>query len=143
MRALSLLSSLALAAAASGCYTMNASLPGTLRGDVQAQEQQPVGKLSIEKTNIFFLWGLAGKPADDFFAAEIRSQVQAQGGDGIAGLTYDAKHGVGSLLVGVVTLGFVVPRSYALSGDIVKIKKPSLEGASAAEPAAAAPASVY
>lgn len=122
---------LALAAAAvlaAGCYTTEAHLPGTLRNDVKSEHLESVGKLQIEKTNWFFLWALIGNPPPDFFSAEIKRQVKAKGGDGVSNMTYESEFGCVDLLVTGVTGGCVAPRTYKLTGDIVRIKAASLPG---------------
>lgn len=132
-----ILTLVALLAMITGCYTVNASLPGTLRNDVKSDQTEKVGSLNIEKTNWFFLFGLIGSPPEDVFATEIKSQVQARGADGVANLTYEAKSGCVDLLISYVTCQLVAPRSYQVSGDIVRIKAAPLPG----KPAKAADAS--
>lgn len=113
---------------ATGCYTVEANLPGTLRNDVKAADTEPKGTLTIEKTNWFLFWGLVGAPAPDFFSAEIKRQVQAKGADGVAKLTYESQDGCADLLVGGLTLGIVAPRTYKVTGDLVRIKAAPLPG---------------
>jgi hypothetical protein len=127
----------ALLAMTTGCFTVNAALPGTLRNDVKSDQTEKVGSLNIEKTNWFFLYGLIGSPPEDVFATEIKSQVQARGADGVANLTYEAKTGCVDLIIGQLTCQLVTPRSYVVTGDIVRIKAAPLPG----KPAKAADAS--
>lgn len=125
---------LVVAALASGCWTANAQLPGTLRNDGVSTDS--VGRLNIEKTNYYFLFGLINKPSDDFVATEIRQAVKSAGGDGVANLTYEAQFGCLDLIIYQLTIGCVSPRTYKVTGDIVKIKAPPLPGKSAGiEPA--------
>ena len=115
-----------IATASSGCFTVNASLPGALRND--KAETEKVGTLDVETSNYFFLWGLVGSPPQDLFAQEIKHQVQAKGADGVANLTYESNFGCFDLILGSCTLGCVTPREYKLSGDIVRIKAARLPG---------------
>lgn len=127
-RLLTALVAAVITVAAAGCYTTEANLPGTLRNDVKAEHLETVGKLQVEKTNWFFLWALIGNPPPDFFASEIKKQVQAKGADGVANLTYESEFGCVDLLVTGVTGGCVAPRSYKLKGDIVRIRAARLPG---------------
>ncbi len=121
-----------------GCFTVNASLPGTLRNDVKPDQTEKVGALKIEKTNYFFLFGLVGAPKEDFFANEIKQQVQARGADGVANVKYEGRTGCVNLLISFFTCDIVTPRDYTLSGDIVRIKTAPLAGV----PPSVAPAAV-
>ena len=117
-------------ALASGCMTLNAELPGTLRGDVPKGDTEKVGDLKIEKNNMYLLWGVAnlGAPDKKVFEEEILKQVKAKGGDGVANLKYDANEGCVDLLLSTCTVGIIAPRQYTLTGDIVKIRKEALPG---------------
>ncbi len=128
-------------AAASGCMTVNAELPGTLRADVAAADTERIGQLSIEKGNWFFLYGLLGSPDKTFLSADIAKAVQAKGGDGVANLKYESSEGIVDMVIGACSFGCVDPRSYKVTGDIVRIKKPPLPGkpAKVATSKAAAP----
>lgn len=119
---------IAVIALSTGCYTMNASLPGTLRSDVSSKDTETVGSVNIEKTHMFFLWGLVGAPEKSFLIDDLAKQVSAQGGDGVANLRYESQIGCLSLLIGQVTCGIVAPRDYKVTGDIVRIKVPALAG---------------
>jgi hypothetical protein len=134
---------LAIAAvvAASGCYTVNADLPGTLRGDVADSEVERVGTVTIEKGHWFFLWGIIGETPKDLVADELKKQVQAKGADGVANLTWQSQFGCVDLLAYSCTAGCVSPRSYKVTGDLVRIKKAPLAGkpAKAAEAPMPAP----
>jgi hypothetical protein len=114
--------------AAGGCYTVNAELPGTLRGDVADSEVERVGTVTIEKGQWFFLWGLVGEPPKDFVAAELKRQVQAKGADGVANLTWQSQFGCVDVLACGCTGGCVSPRTYKVTGDLVRIKKAPLAG---------------
>lgn len=124
-------------AASTGCFTLNASLPGTLRNDVKSDQTEKVGTLSYETTHWFYLFGLVGAPEEDIFAAEIKKQVQARGADGVANLTVESKAGCFDLLVNYCTCQLIAPRTYNVTGDIVRIKAAPLPGS----PAKAADAS--
>lgn len=112
----------------SGCFTTRADLPGTLRADVTPTETEKVGTLEIEKTNWFFLWGLAGAPPRDFFANDIQKAVQAKGADGVANLKYESQEGCIDWGVSGCTGYLVAPRTFKVTGDIVRIKKSPLPG---------------
>jgi hypothetical protein len=122
---------LVLLAAASGCYTVNAQLPGALRND--KPEVEKVGQVNIEKTNYFFILGLVGEPPPDFFAAELKKQVEAKGGDGVANLQYESSSGCVDLIISECTFQIVTPRDYKLTGDIVRIKSAPLPGKTSAK----------
>jgi hypothetical protein len=113
---------------ASGCYTVNADLPGTLRGDVADSEVERVGTVTVEKSQWFFLWGLVGETPKDFVAEELKKQVQSKGADGVANLTWQSQFGCVDLLASACTVGCVTPRSYKVTGDLVRIKKSPLAG---------------
>lgn len=119
-------------ALSAGCYTMDANLPGTLRNDLKPGETETVGKASIEKDNWYFFWGLMGEPAKDFFSTELKKQVKAKGGDGVVNLTYESQEGCFDLFIGAITGGCIGPRTFKLSGDIVRIKTAPLPGKSVA-----------
>lgn len=136
-RASSAASAIALLATslfAAGCYTMNAELPGTLRPDLAATDVEPVGSFSIEKSNTFFFWGLAGVPTADFFASDLRREVAAKRGDGVQNLTWESQFGCIDLLLGRLTCGLISPRTYKLSGEVVRIKAAALPGAPPSSP---------
>ena len=113
---------------ATGCFTVNASLPGTLRGDVEATDVEKVGSFTYETGNWFFLWGLVGAPSEDFFSKEIRQQVLSKGADGVSNLAVESKSGCLDLLITGCTCSLIAPRSYVVKGDLVRIKKPPLPG---------------
>ncbi len=112
----------------SGCMTVKAQLPGTLRGDVEKTDVEKVGSFKYETGNWFFLWGLIGAPAEDVFAKEIRQQVLSKGADGVENLAVTSKSGCLDLIIGACTCALVVPRSYEVTGDLVRIKKAPLPG---------------
>ena len=114
---------------AAGCFTMNAEMPGTLRPDLAATDVEPVGSFSIQKSNTFLFWGLAGAPSAEFFAADLRREVAAKRGDGVQNLTWESEFGCIDLLLGRLTCGLVSPRTYKLSGEVVRIKARPLPGA--------------
>ena len=117
-----------IVAGATGCFTVNAELPGTLRGDVTAQDVEKLGDLNVEKGHWFFLGGLVGAPPRDFFAEEIKKQVQAKGGDGVSHLRYESQQGCLDVGIQACSFSIVAPRSYHVTGDIVRIKKAPLPG---------------
>ena len=128
MNKLSCTTLLALVIASTGCFTVNADLPGTLRNDVTSADTETLGQLSIEKGHWFYIAGLVGAPDKDFLAPEITKAVQAKGGDGVANLRYEASEGCVDMIIGGCTGGCIYPRSYKVTGDIVRIKKAPLPG---------------
>lgn len=114
--------------ASSACFTMNADLPGTLRGDVANGDVERIGSISYETGHWFYLWGLVGAPPRDVFAAEISKQVRAKGGDGVANLRYEGEFGCIDIGIGGCTGGCIMPRTYRVTGDVVRIKKAPLAG---------------
>ncbi|MDP2344188.1 MAG: hypothetical protein Q8O67_24735 [Deltaproteobacteria bacterium] len=128
MRAFGLLFVVVALVGSSACFTVNADLPGTLRGDLQPADYERIGDLKIEKGNWFFLWGLVGEPPADFFSKDIQKAVQAKGGDGVSNIKYESQEGCVDWGLVRCTFGLVAPRSYVITGDIVRIKKPPLAG---------------
>jgi hypothetical protein len=125
MRALALL---LVVVAGGGCYTMRAELPGVLRDDVQPAERDSLGPLVVEKKHWFLLDGLLGRPPADLLADDIKAAVQRRGGDGVAGLRYESEQSCGDAAIGACTLGCLVPRTYRVSGTVVRIRAPRLPG---------------
>jgi hypothetical protein len=119
---------IATLAVSGGCYTVNAELPGTLRGDVSSTDTEKVGSLSIETSHWFFLYGLVGETPKDLISTELKKQVQAKGADGVANMTYESEDGFIDLVIGNCSAGCVTPRTYRLKGDLVRIKKAPLPG---------------
>ena len=124
-----------LSLATQGCFTVNASLPGTVRGDVASSDYEKVGTLNIEKNHWFYVFGLLNAPAENFFADDIKKQVQAKGGDGVANLTYEAQTGCMDLVCTGCSSNIISPRTYKVTGDIVRMKKEAVPG----KPVASAP----
>jgi hypothetical protein len=114
--------------AVSGCYSVNASLPGTLRADVKTDQTEKVGSLDVQKTNWFFVAGLFGAAEPDFFAREIKEQVQKKGADGVANLVYESEFSCGDIFITGITAGCVAPRTFHLTGDVVRIRAARLPG---------------
>lgn len=119
---------LAVIALGSGCFTVNSELPGTLRGDVGSDDTERVGTMSIEKNHWFYIYGLVGETPKDFFSTEIKKAVQAKGADGVANLSYQSELGCMDLVISGCTIGCVAPRSYTITGDLVRIKKAPVAG---------------
>jgi hypothetical protein len=124
---------------ATGCYTMNADLPGTLRTDVSNDETEKVGTFTIEKSNGWLLGGLVGAPPTDFWTADLQREVKAKGGDGAANIVYESQFSFVDELLGCVTCSIYAPRTYKLSGDIVKIREAALPGSRPKSQGSAAP----
>lgn len=128
MKNIIVLCTLVLAISSAGCFTTRAELPGTLRADVTPQDVEKVGALEVEKTNWFFFWGLAGAPPADFFAKDIQKAVQAKGADGVANLKYESQEGCVDWGISGCTGYLIAPRTFKVTGDIVRIKKAPLPG---------------
>lgn len=111
---------------ASGCYTMNASLPGTLRGDVEPERLETVGRFEHEVNHWFIPCGLGAAPETEL-RKEILRQVKEKGADGVANLTFEAYTGPVDCVIGRVC-PVVQPRTFRVSGDLVRIRKPPLPG---------------
>src|SRR5688500_12930787 len=105
-----------------GCYTANVQLPGTLRNDIEPAQTESAGRVELEKTNYFFLFGLVNQPQPDFLAVDLRQQVKARGGDGVRNLQYESQFGCLDLIISGLTFNCVTPRTYKVTGEIVKIK---------------------
>jgi hypothetical protein len=110
----------------SACFTMNASLPGTLRGDVEPERLETVGRFEHEVNHWFIPCGLGTAPETEL-RKEVLRQVKEQGADGIANMKLEAYNGAFDCLVGRVC-PVIQPRTYRLSGDLVRIRKPPLPG---------------
>ena len=127
-RVMRALSAAAVVVASAGCYTVNAELPGTLRGDVSSTGTERVGSLAVETNHWFFLYGLVGETPKDIISAELKKQVQAKGAYGVANLTYESEFCCVDLLINSCSAGCVTPRTYRVKGDLVRIKKSPLPG---------------
>jgi hypothetical protein len=129
MRHVNILASLVVAAVAgSGCYTVEAQMPGTLRGDVGAADVEKVGTVKLEKGNTFLFWGLTGSPPPDFFSADLKAAVKAKGGDGAQNIVYESQTSCGDLFIGCITCGIADPREFTLSADVVRLKNAPVPG---------------
>ncbi|MBI1948936.1 MAG: hypothetical protein HYS27_24830 [Deltaproteobacteria bacterium] len=117
-----------LALAPCACFTMNAELPGVLRNDLTPADQESLGTFTVEGRHWFLVEGLFGKPPRDLLAADIRAAVQKRGGDGATGLRYESEHTCGDTAIGTCTLGCLVPRTYRVTGTVVRIRAPRLPG---------------
>lgn len=117
-----------MALGASGCFTMRAELPGVLRDDLKPDESENLGPLVVEKKHYFLLNGLLGKVPKDFLAADVKAAVQKRGGDGVAGLKYQSEHTCADSALGACTLGCFVPRTYRVTGTVVRIHAARLPG---------------
>lgn len=111
-----------------GCYTVNADLPGTLRSDVTKDDVETVGRFDVQKSNNFLFWGLSGQPPPDFISTELKREVKAKNGDGVQNLEYHSEAGCSDILLNYVTCGILGPRTFRFTGDVVRIRKPTLAG---------------
>lgn len=126
--ALWLTTSALLAIVATGCFTIDANVPGTLRTDLAKTDYEKVGEVKHEHTQWFLFWGLVGQPDPEIFANIMKAEVQKKGADGVANFTLEGQWGCFDLGVGCVTLGIVSPRTYNVSADIVRVKTTPLPG---------------
>lgn len=123
-----------------GCFTVNADLPGALRSDVTKDDVETVGHFDVQKGNTFMFWGLTGQPPPDFISTELAREVKAKNGDGVQNLEYHSEFGCMDMILGTVTCGILSPRTFRFTGDVVRIRKPTLAGgAPSTEPGVGAP----
>lgn len=113
---------------ASGCLTSRSALPGVLRSDLADQEVTVVETVDVTHTHFFLLWGLAPDAPEDLFRDDIQAAVQNAGADGLANVRLDSHYTVVDGVLNMVTLGFLVPRTYRLRGDVVRIAAPPKKG---------------
>lgn len=111
-----------------GCFTMRAELPGVLRDDVKTEDTENLGPLVVEQQHWFLVHGFFGKAPKDFLSAELKAAVQKRGGDGVAGLKYVSEQSCTDAAIGTCTLGCVVPRTYRITGTVVRIRAPRIPG---------------
>jgi hypothetical protein len=123
---------------ASGCLTMNASLPGTLRNDVQPEQTETVGKFETNVNHWFIPCGLGEAPEAEFRKALLQ-EAKAKGADGVANVKFEAYNGLMDWVIGCLSCNIIASRNFKLSGDLVRIKKPALPGS---KPTEAPPAGV-
>lgn len=110
-----------------GCFTVNTALPGALRGDLSEQEIEPVGHFQREIRHSFAPFGL-GEVPDDPFRALLLEEANAQGADGIRNLRIETYHSCNDVLTGWMTCQSVRPRTFRISGELVRIRKAPLPG---------------
>lgn len=118
---------LALAWLATGCFTLNTALPGALRGDVSDQDVDSVGHFQTEIHHSFTPFGL-GEVPDDPIRAILLEEVKARGADGVRHLRIESYHSCSDVVTGWMTCQFVRPRTYRLSGELVRIRSAPLPG---------------
>lgn len=123
-----IVASVVLLLCASGCLTMNSDLPGALRSDLSAADTEVIGRASVEKNHWFFLFGLIGETPKDMFSEDLKAQVKAAGGDGMSNVKYESIRSCGDMAISYFTCNILVPQSYMVSGDIVRIRKSALPG---------------
>lgn len=106
---------------ASGCYTTRATIPGVLRNDIDKSALTDLGPLRVERTQ-WFVMG-AGGASSDFLAREIEDQVAKVRGDGVRSLRYETEFSLLDVIVSRCTLGALVPRTFRVTGQIVRIRR--------------------
>ncbi len=115
-------------AAASGCYSMHASLPGTWRRPPPSEDVAVLGRVDVTTTHVWFLGGLVPPPSPDLYSAAVLPKVAAAGGDGIANVVIDTRFEAMDVALSAVTLGIVSPRTYRIRADIVRLSTPAPPG---------------
>jgi hypothetical protein len=111
-----------------GCFTVNADLPGTLRSDLAADDAETVGRFDVQKGHNFLLWGLVNQPPPDFISTELKREVKSKNGDGVRNLEVHSEFGCTDIVLSRVTCGILAPRTFRFTGDVVRIRKGPLSG---------------
>jgi hypothetical protein len=125
-----------------GCYTVNADLPGTLRSDVTKDDVERVDHFDVQKGNTFMFWGLTGQPPPNFVSDVLKDEVKKKNGDGVQNFEYHSESGCMDILLGSITCGIIAPRTYRFTGDVVRIRKPTLAGVAPSTDPGAPPATL-
>lgn len=118
----------AFALLSSGCYTLRAQVPGALRGDLEDEEVVVTGAFDAEVTRLYVLWGLVPMGPEDDLALALTEAVEEGQADGVANLVFETRFTITDLVIQTITLGVVVPRTYRLRGDVVRIQASPLPG---------------
>ena len=116
----------------SGCLTMNTALPGALRNDITETDMEPVGHFQIEVKHSFAPLGMGTLPGDPL-RERIIEEVKARKADGVRNLRLESYNSFSDVMTRWMTCQTVQPRTYRLSGELVRIRKAALPGE---EPAA-------
>lgn len=111
----------------SGCLTMNTALPGALRHDLEEQDVEPIGHFQLEVHHSFAPLGLGTVPGDPL-REQILEAVKARGADGVRNLRLESYHSFSDVVTRWMTCHFVQPRTYRLSGELVRIRTAPLPG---------------
>lgn len=119
---------LCVVAVASGCFTMRASMPGALRGDLEDEEVLVQGRLDVEVSRLYLFWGLVPTADEEDLASAMRAAVEERQADGVANLVYESHFSPLDVVLQVITLGIVAPRTYRVRGDVVRIEAAPLPG---------------
>jgi hypothetical protein len=106
--------------ALSGCYTLHADLPGTWRDDV-GDRVEVVSTVDHTVTRTYFIGGLIGASAEHTIGDLLIEDVRAHRGDGYANVVVETFFTPGDLVMHVVTLGAIAPRTLRVRADIVRI----------------------
>ena len=110
-----------------GCFHMRAPLPGALRQDV-GERLEVVGHFETQFTHYYVLHGAFGAPEEDLLYNALLSQARAHGADGVANVTVETSFRITGVAVAICTFSLLHPRTYKLTGDLVKIHAPPLRG---------------
>ena len=123
----SLLTALLLSALFStGCFTINAKLPGTLRGDLSDEDVEVVGTYTYEGTETFIL-GYGTKKSTAYYDDLMRAAAE-QKADGLTNIRFESYFTQSDWILRHLTCTCISPRTYRLSGDLVRIKERPLRG---------------
>jgi hypothetical protein len=118
----------AAALGATGCFTAEGRLPGVVRPGLVASDYTKLKTFSVEVTNYFFVYGLAGSPDPSLFAETIKKEVKAAGGDGAVNVVIAGEATFGDVCITMIACGglIVAPRTFTISGDVVKFNVAAL-----------------
>lgn len=111
----------------SACLTLNTALPGTLRDDLEEKDMEPVGHFQIEVQHSFAPLGMGTVPGDPL-RKRIMEEVNARQADGVRNLRLESYNSFSDVVTRWMTCQMVQPRTYRLSGELVRIQKAPLPG---------------
>lgn len=111
----------------SGCLTMNTALPGALRDDIEEKDMEPVGHFQLEVQHSFAPLGMGTVPGDPL-RERIMEEVKARQADGVRNLRLESYNSFSDVVTRWMTCQMVQPRTYRLSGELVRIRKAALPG---------------
>ncbi len=113
----------------SGCLTSRSAMPGVLRSDIPSKDVTVVDTVDVSHTHLFLLWGLAPDAPEELFRSDLVRAVSAANADGVANVRINSHYTVGDTVLNLISLGFLVPRTYRIRADIVRLRGPEKRGA--------------